>query len=158
MVAAARRPHATLSLTLLEPAALALGHHDPAAWALADDLRGLWDEDMGDEDWLLRFLEGVGSDPDTLPAGVLAAALPLVAVLRRGRPAWYRDLPLAGLASATFPKLVVSGGHSAGFDAICDDLAGRIGASRAVVEGADHEIQFTGPVLNEVLLARWRTV
>jgi hypothetical protein len=50
----------------------------------------------------------------------------------------------------------VCGGHSAGFDAICDDLAERIGASRAVIEGAGHEIQFTGTPLNEVLLALWR--
>jgi pimeloyl-ACP methyl ester carboxylesterase len=56
-----------------------------------------------------------------------------------------------------FPKLVVSGGHSAGFEAICDDLAARIGASRTVVEGAGHEIQFTGPPINEALLALWRT-
>ena len=56
-----------------------------------------------------------------------------------------------------FPKLVVSGGHNAGFDAICDDLAARIGASRMVVEGAGHEIQFAGRPLNEALLALWRT-
>lgn len=68
---------------------------------------------------------------------------------------WDADLPLAELASAPFPKLVVSGGHSAGFDAICDDLAERIGASRLVVEGAGHEVQFTGQPLNEALLALW---
>lgn len=54
-----------------------------------------------------------------------------------------------------FPKLVVSGGHSAGFDAICDDLANRIGASREVVAGAGHEIQFTGTPINDILLALW---
>ncbi|HEX2272272.1 MAG TPA: hypothetical protein VHG90_00170, partial [Acidimicrobiales bacterium] len=61
------------------------------------------------------------------------------------------------LAEAPFPKLVVSGGHSAGFDAICDDLAERIGAAREVVEGAGHEIQCTGEPINEALLALWRT-
>jgi hypothetical protein len=61
------------------------------------------------------------------------------------------------LASAPFPKLVVSGGHNDGFEAICDELAGRIGASRSVVQGAGHEIQFTGPLLNELLLDLWRT-
>ena len=35
---------------------------------------------------------------------------------------WFEDLPLAELARASFPKLVVSGGHSAGFDAICEGL------------------------------------
>ena len=100
----------------------------------------------------------LGSDPDALPPELIAAAVPLVPVLRRGRPIWESDLPLAELASAMFPKLVVSGGHSAGFDAICDDLAERIGASRMVVEGAGHEIQFTGRILNEALLALWRSV
>jgi hypothetical protein len=69
---------------------------------------------------------------------------------------WEIELPLAKLASAAFPKFVVSGGHSAGFDAICDDLAERIGASRLAVVGAGHEVQFTGPPLNEALLSLWR--
>ena len=61
------------------------------------------------------------------------------------RPARLARRPASRRArGGAFPKLVVSGGHSAGFDAICDDLAERIGASRAVVEGAGHEIQFTG--------------
>jgi len=66
-------------------------------------------------------------------------------------------IPFDALAAAPFPKLVVSGGHSAGFDAICDDLAERIGAARAVVEGAGHEIQFAGAPINDTLLAHWRT-
>ena len=77
-------------------------------------------------------------------------------VLRGGRPFWGDALPLDELAAASFPKLVVSGGHSAGFDAICDDLADRIGASRAVAAGAGHEVQFTGPPLNAMLLSLWR--
>jgi hypothetical protein len=62
------------------------------------------------------------------------------------------------MAAAPFPKLVVSGGHSAGCDAISDHLAERIGASRTVVEGAPHEIQFAGTPINDTLLAHWRTV
>lgn len=157
LLAAVRRPDATLSLTLLEPGAFTLGQQHQAARTLVADVRRLWDQDLPDEDWVVRFLKAVGSDPDALPPELIAAAVPLVPVLRRGRPIWEPELPLAELASATFPKLVVSGGHSAGFDAICDDLAERIGASRIVVEGAGHEIQFTGRPLNEQLLALWRT-
>ncbi len=157
LFAAARRPDATLSLTLLEPGAFALGQHHPAARALVGEVRRLWDQDLPDEDWVVRFLKAVGSDPDALPPELIAAAVPLVPVLRRGRPIWEPDLPLAELAPAPFPKLVVSGGHSAGFDAICDDLAERIGASRMVIEGAGHEIQFSGRPLNEALLALWGT-
>ena len=156
LFAAARRPDATLSLTLLEPAAFSLGERHPAARTLVADVRGLWDQDFPDEDWVIRFLQAVGSDPDALSPELIAAAVPLVSVLRRGRPIWEAELPLVPLASAAFPKLVVSGGHSAGFDAICDELAERIGATRMVIEGAGHEIQFTGGPLNDVLRRLWR--
>lgn len=156
LFAAARRPDATLSLTLLEPAAFALGQRDLAARVLVDEVRGLWDQNLPDEDWVIRFLRAVGSDPDALPPELIAAAIPLTPLLRRGRLIWQSELPLAELAAARFPKLVVSGGHSAGFDAICDELAERIGAARAVAAGAGHEVQFTGPALNEMLLELWR--
>lgn len=156
LFAAARRPDATLSLALLEPAVFGLGQHHPAARGILDEIRGLWSRDLPDEEWVVAFLEAVGSDPDTLSSDLLAAAVALGPVLRRGRPMWHADLPLAELSSASFPKLVVSGGHSVGFDAMCDDLAERIGASRAVITGAGHEIQFTGPPLNDALLTLWR--
>jgi len=156
MFAAARRPEATRSLTLLEPAALTLGQDHPAGRALVHAVRSGWDDDVPDAEWVVTFLKAVGSDPDEFPPEFLAAAVPLVPVFRRGRPVWDSPLPLAELASAPFPKLVVSGGHHPGFEAVCDDLAGRIGASRTVVEGAGHEIQFTGPPINEELLALWR--
>jgi pimeloyl-ACP methyl ester carboxylesterase len=156
LIAAARNPEATLSLTLLEPAAFALGQHDAAARALVGEVRRMWDDDVPDEQWVVGFLKAVGSDPATFSPDFLAAALPLVPVFRRGRPLWDADLPLDELAAADLPKLVVSGGHSAGFDAICDDLAERIGAARAVVEGAGHEIQFTGAAVNDRMLAIWR--
>jgi pimeloyl-ACP methyl ester carboxylesterase len=157
MSAAARRPDATRSLALLEPGAFALGQDHPAGRSFADGVRRAWDSDVPDAEWVVAFLKAVGSDPDGFPPEFLDAALPLVPVLRRGRQLWDVDLPLAELASAPFPKLVVSGGHSAGFDAVCDDLARRIGATRTVVEGAGHEIQFTGAAINEVLLALWRS-
>jgi pimeloyl-ACP methyl ester carboxylesterase len=156
LFAAARRPEATLSLTLLEPATFALGHDHTEGRALVNEVRAMWDDDIPDAEWVVGFLKAVGSDPDEFPAEFLAAALPFVPVLRRGRPLWHADLPLDELAAASFPKVVVSGGHSAGFDAICDDLAERIGAFRAVVEGAGHEIQFTGRAINDLLLATWR--
>ena len=155
LFAAARRLDATRSLTVLEPAAFALGQQHPAARALAAEVRQLWLEDLPDEEWVIRFLRAVGSDQ--IPPDLLAAAVPLTPLLRRGRPLWEPDLPLADLASASFPKLVVSGGHSAGFEAICDDLAERIHASRIVIEGAGHEVQFTGPPLNEALLTMWHS-
>jgi pimeloyl-ACP methyl ester carboxylesterase len=155
VAAAARCPEATLSITLLEPAAFALGQDDPAGRALVAGVRSMWDDDTPDADWVVGFLRAMGSDPDEFPPEFLASAVPLVPVFRRGRPL-FEPVRLEKVAAASYPKLVVSGGHHPGFDAICDDVATRIGADRQVVEGAGHEIQFTGPAINEVLLSLWR--
>jgi pimeloyl-ACP methyl ester carboxylesterase len=157
MLAAARRPEAALSLTLLE-APVAVTADPAAAWQpLAGEVRELWDQALPDEEWVVRFLTAFGSDPNQFPPEFLAVAAPLVPVFRRGRPFFEFEPPLAELAAARFPKLVVSGGHSASFEAMCDALARNIGASRAVIEGAGHEIQFTGQPINEALLTLWRS-
>jgi pimeloyl-ACP methyl ester carboxylesterase len=110
LFAAARRSNATLSLTLLEPAVFALGQDHQAARTLVTEVRSLWDQQVPDEEWVFRFLQAVGSAPDALSHELLAAAVALVPVFRRGRPMWEPELPLTALASAAFPKLVVSGG------------------------------------------------
>ena len=155
LFAAARRPSATLSLTLLEPGAFTLGQHHPAARALVAEVRHLWNQDLPDEDWVVRFLKAVGSD--SLPPELLAAAVPMGPLVRQGRPIWEADLPLSAVAQGEYPKLVVSGGHSPAFEAICDDIAERIGASRAIFTGAGHEVQFVGQPLNEAMLTLWRS-
>lgn len=155
MMAAAARPQNVLSLTLLEPPTFGVASGDAAVRQLDQELQDLWSEDLPDEDWLTRFLRTVGTDPATLPSELVASLVPLVPLLRHGRPPWDTQLPLAELAATPFPKLVVSGGHSRAFDAMCDELASQIGGSREVVPGAGHEIQFTGPALNRVLLKFW---
>lgn len=156
MLAAAERPASTWSVTLLEPPAFTLTA-DTNAEQLVAAVRAIWDLDLPDDEWLVRFLEAVGTDPGVIPPEGREEVVAMVPLVRRSRPPWEGDLPLEELASATFPKLVVSGGHNDGFEAICDELAGRIGASRALVEGAGHEIQLTGSPLNELLLELWRT-
>ena len=56
------------------------------------------------------------------------------------RAPWEAEIPFAGLAEASFPKLVVSGAHSEAFDAVCDVLEQRLGAERVVLPGAGHSI------------------
>jgi pimeloyl-ACP methyl ester carboxylesterase len=60
-------------------------------------------------------------------------------------------IPFDELAAAPFPKLVVSGGHSPAFEAVCDVLQERLGAERAVVPGAGHSVQRLGEPFNELL-------
>ena len=60
------------------------------------------------------------------------------------------QIPLDRLAAADFPKLVVSGGHSAAFEAVCDVLGERLPARREVLPGAGHSIQ-RAPGYSELL-------
>jgi pimeloyl-ACP methyl ester carboxylesterase len=155
MLAAARHPERTLSLTLLEAPATALAGDDPAWRTLAADIRAMWTSEASDRDFVVEFLTAVGSDPDELGPELLAAAEALVPVFRQGRPFFEVELPIAELAAATFPKLVVSGGHHPGFDAMCQALARSIGGTLATVAGAGHEIQFTGQPINALLADLW---
>jgi pimeloyl-ACP methyl ester carboxylesterase len=156
MLAVAQRPDATLSLALLEPPAFTVARHDSAVHAMTEELRGVFAADLPDREWLMRFLQAVGTDPATLPPGMLDEVTPLVPLGRHARKPWECEVPVAELASAPFPKLVVSGGHSDAFDAICSALAEQIDADRIEVAGAGHEIQFAGPPTNRVLLDLWR--
>jgi pimeloyl-ACP methyl ester carboxylesterase len=157
LLAAARRPAATMSLTLLEPPVTSCGLEEPAWRGLVDSLQDFWkDRTLSDLDWVVEFLVAVGSDPSEFPPEFLAEAAASAPLLRHGRPPFEAELPLDAVRDAAYPKLVVSGGHHAGFDAMCLDLAGRIGADAAVVEGAGDEVQFTGQPLNELLADLWR--
>jgi pimeloyl-ACP methyl ester carboxylesterase len=154
MLAAARHPERTLSLTLLEPA-IAPVNDDPAWRDLVQQVRSMWDSQASDYDFVVEFLTAVGSDPEQLGPELLGSAVELVPVFRRGRPFFDAELPLDALAAAGFPKLVVAGGHHRGFDAMCRAVARRVGGSFAIVEGAGHEIQFTGEPINDLLLQLW---
>ena len=57
------------------------------------------------------------------------------------RGPWEAEIPLDELAAAQLPTLVVSGGHHAGFDAVCDVLEARLGADRVVLPGFGHTAQ-----------------
>jgi pimeloyl-ACP methyl ester carboxylesterase len=156
LLAAAQRPEATLSLTLLEPAVTTCGLDDPAWHALVEMLRAFWRRrDLSDHEWVVEFLVAVGSDPTEFPPEFLLEASALAPLLRNGRPPFDAEVPLDTIRDTSFPKLVVSGGHHAGLTAMCLDLADRIGAEHATVEGAGHEIQFTGQPLNELLADFW---
>ena len=64
---------------------------------------------------------------------------------------WEADPPLGDIAARLYEKLVVSGGWNPAFDAVCDVLEERLGASRAVLPGAGHSPQ-AAPGFNERLL------
>jgi pimeloyl-ACP methyl ester carboxylesterase len=152
LYAAALAPASVLSLTVSEPGCLRVAAGDPQVdeqIAHGELLYGRAAE-LSPREFLLAFRGGVGSahpTPDPLPEELLRG----IDLLKRERPPWEADPPLATLHEATFPKLVISGGHSPVFEAVCDAVAQRIGAQRAVIPGRGHTIPTTGEPYNSRL-------
>jgi hypothetical protein len=72
-------------------------------------------------------------------------------LLQVERPPWEAHILLDDLRAKPFPKLVISGGHSAMFDAVCDALERGLRAQRAVIPGAGHSVPRTGAAFNDRL-------
>lgn len=152
LYAAALRPDAVRSLTVSEPGCMNVAAGDPVVdqqIAHGDQLYGLAAQ-MSEIDFLRAFRGGVGSTHQT-PQELDRELRDGTRLLMRERPPWDGDPPLDALARAAFDKLVISGGHSAVFEHVCDVLAGRIGAERAVIRGRGHTIPTVGGAYNERL-------
>jgi len=139
------------SLTVIEPPAFGVARGTPAVDELVSELMPLWPTDLEPEQFLRRFVETVGAlgpynAPSPLPPEMEAS----VRALMVERAPWEAEIPFEDLAAAAFPKLVVSGGHNAAFDAICDALEERLGAERAMLPGAGHSI-YRAPGFNDLL-------
>ena len=151
LLAAAAVPRSVRSLTVIEPPSTAVADGDPAADAFAREGIDWWRTGPTDdpEAFLRGFLAYAGSDyvpPSPLPAQLMQGARTLI--VERGP--WEATIPLDELSRAPFPTLVVSGGHHAGFDAICDVLVARLAAERLVLPGYGHSAQ-RHPDFNEQL-------
>jgi pimeloyl-ACP methyl ester carboxylesterase len=142
LLAAARRPDAVRSLTVVEPPATRVAAGSPAADRFGAEGRAWWEEGPRDdpEAFLRGFLRAIGSSsepPSPLPPALEQGARTLI--VERGP--WEAEIPVDELAAAPFPKLVVSGAHHPGFDAICDALERGLGAERLVLPGYGHAAQ-----------------
>jgi pimeloyl-ACP methyl ester carboxylesterase len=138
------------SLTAIEPPATRAAEGDPAADAFAAGAIELWrDGPREPEAFLQTFLAAVGSSfqpPSPLPPDLEQGAR----ALRDERGPWEAVIPVGELRALPFPKLIVSGGHHAAFDAICDALERDLGAERVVCAGAGHGAQ-RAPGFNDAL-------
>jgi pimeloyl-ACP methyl ester carboxylesterase len=152
LFAAAHYADRVRSLTVIEPPVFALARGNPAADAFVAGGIELWEHGPREPAaFLRRFFEAVGS---TVPTGEFSPALLQGArMLQIERLPWEAEPPLDELAATPFPKLVVSGAHSAAFDAVCDVLVERLDAERAVLPGAGHSVQRLGEPFNELLAA-----
>ncbi len=152
--AAALRPGAVRSLTISEPGCQRVAAGDPRVDEMISNGDRFFAATVAGEvdhrDVLRMFRYGVGSTHET-PAELPEELLAGVRLLATERPAWDGEPPLEALADTPFPKLVVSGGHSDVFDLVCDRVAERIGAERAVVPGRGHTIPRAGAAYNTEL-------
>ena len=151
LLAAASRPDALRSLTVIEPPATRAAAGVPAVDAFTAAGMELYASARTGEPeaFLRRFLAGVGSEfdpPSPLPPELEQGARMLA--VERGP--WEADIPLALLESTSFPKLVVSGAHLEAHDLICDALERELDAERAVLPGYGHVVQ-RHPDFNAVL-------
>lgn len=155
LVAACERPGAVYSLVLAEPPLFDATDH-PAATALQEELVRLLARQVGDREFLTDFLQLVGTDVADLPPELVEDLSAMTPALRAARQPWQTPLPVAGLADAPFPIVVVSGAHHPAFSAVCEGLAEQLGAQHRVVAGAGHEVQLAAEEFNAVLLQLWR--
>jgi len=140
------------SLTVIEPPAFGLARGNPAADAFTADFHALQAAGLTDPaEFLARFLTAVGSA--TPPGNFTPALLQGARTLMVERSPAEAEPPLDELAATPFPKLVVSGAHSAAFDAVCDVLQRELHAERAALPGAGHSVQRLGEPFNNLLAA-----
>jgi pimeloyl-ACP methyl ester carboxylesterase len=148
LLAAAQRPEAVLSLTVSEPGPVA-AHGHPAVDLMIEQGCELYRRraEIPPRTFVALFRAGAQSardTPEVLPDWLERGAK----LVMEERPVWEAEVPWEKLAQAPFPKLVLSGGHSPAFEAVCDDAAARLGAERDTIAGRGHTVPSTGAPYN----------
>lgn len=155
MLAAVQRPESIRSLTVVEPPAVSVARSDPAVEKVAAMMEAMRDRPPEDDRELLAdFFSRVGVEmevPDPIPDPLVAGTK----ALRLTRHPDEAVIPLEALAAADFPMLVVSGGHSDAFEAICEAIASGTGARREILTGAGHNVPTLGEPFNELVEGFW---
>ncbi len=157
LLVAAERAKFVSSLAVIEPPLYGLMRGDAEVEALIGRLQPVYDtaRQLAPDAYYYAFLQGLGQTVEPtvpLPPGRQQAAK---AAAAEAVP-WEVELPLASLAAAPFPKLVLSGGWNQLMETLCETLAREIGAMRAVILGAGHGVQRTGQPFNERIELLWQ--
>jgi pimeloyl-ACP methyl ester carboxylesterase len=146
-IAASRAPRRVRSLTLAEPALFGLARTNPAALELEELAKAALSGELPERDPAREeffALAGLGG-----PARIEQRRK--VERIARGLRFPGEATPDVGpIFAASVPCLVVSGGHTTGIEAVCDEVAARLGAARECVPGAGHAVP-RAPGFNESL-------
>lgn len=153
MLAAAQRPGAVWSLTMIESGASGIARGRPAVDDFERGMQDLLASPPDDLEDLFRavfaFLEPTARFPSPLPAPLLDFAKRI----RTGiRWPWDAVIPVEILLAAPFPKLIVSGGQRPVFEEVSDALAKQLDGERVIIPGG-HATQNVGSAFNAALEA-----
>jgi pimeloyl-ACP methyl ester carboxylesterase len=157
LLAAASRPEIVRSLAVFEPPAFGLVPERADVQEFQQTIKRIVANRPSPEEFLPRFIAAMGGDPNRLPKPLPPPLVKAASVQLHGRWPWDAEVPLTALAQASYPKLVVSGGHSAMFDAVCDLLESRLHARREIITGAGHSIPTLGEPVNAALKDLWES-
>ena len=136
-LAAAAEPLRVRSLTLVEPALFGLARGNPAARELERLARSaLADEHPPGDPAREAFFAAAGLGG---PAR-LEQRRRVERIARGLRFPGDAEPDVDPIRSAGIPCLVVSGDHTAGIEAVCDEVAARLDAARELVPGAGHAV------------------
>lgn len=151
LLAAARRPAAVYSLTVIEPPAFGVARSHLAVEELIENVSHVYAsaKEMTPEKFDAAFDKALGFAHEPMP--LTPEQRKGVQMVMVERPPWEADIPLDRLAAAAFPKLVVSGAWNGAFDAVCDIFERRLHAERAVFKGKGHGVQHVGKPFNQRL-------
>jgi pimeloyl-ACP methyl ester carboxylesterase len=153
--AAARRPEAVKSLTLIEPAMLQFAASNPAVRRQLFAIMRAMIFSFSNAGRARRMLKLLGIPPEVRGTGDKAQLARLGKSLGRVRISNKEVLTreLGVIKQAGIPLLVITGGWNPAFEASSDAVAAAAGGRRAVIQAGHHFPQIVSDELNQVFAA-----
>lgn len=149
MLAAAKRPAAVRSLTLIDAACSAVARGNEVVDAYEARMQKIVSAPPADVSAFVRavfeVLDAKMKLPDPLPPPLLAFGQRLKTL----RWPWEAEVPLDALRAASFPKLVISGGRNPLYEVISGVLEERLAAERFVIADAGHHFENAAEALTD---------
>jgi pimeloyl-ACP methyl ester carboxylesterase len=146
-IAASRAPRRIRSMSLVEPALFGLARSNPAARELEDLAKAALSGEVAEGDPTREAffsLAGLGGPERTEQRREVERIARGLRFPGEARP------DVKPIVAAAIPCLVVSGGHNPGIEAVCDEVASQLGATRERLPGAGHAVP-RAPGFNESL-------